>query len=480
MSLVKNTLIYTAGGFLPKVVSFLLLPVLTAYLSREDYGIVAALTSLAALVGIFATLQLPGSGMFRCYFDYHTEGERQRFIGTIVTAVSVMSLAAFTLCLVAHVWLQRLYPNIAFHPFYTLALAAMPLQVNVDTFQLLFRLQERPGPFVAISLANFLLNIGLTLWLVVGWHMGALGVLWAGVLAQACTLPAALWLSRASFRLAWDGAMFRNALMFSLQSLPYMVIAMVVVNIDRYLINHLSSVAELGIYGAAEKLAGVFNLLGGAVMMAFDPMFCRVASSEPLEQARVFLGSVSTQVIIAFVLLGTAAILFANDIVRLMMHPKFSATAAVLPWLLAAGVAGVVDGVGSIGAKYAKKVIWFVPVYLARGGLVIGLDLWLVPHLGAVGAGIANLATAVMVMLLRFACSRAFWPVPINLLKIAVAMGLGTLVVIIGLSNLGGTGFSALAFKLLLFLLYALWIIRSMAWWSYLHRFWSRLSWVRA
>jgi O-antigen/teichoic acid export membrane protein len=176
-------------------------------------------------------------------------------------------------------------------------------------------------------------------------------------------------------------------------------------------------------------------------MMAFDPMFCRVASSEPLEKARVLLGSVSTQVIVAFILVGAATILFANDIVRLMMHPKFSATAAVLPWLLAAGVAGVADGVGSIGAKYAKKVIWFVPVYLARGALVIGLDLLLVPHLGAVGAGIANFATAVVVMLLRFACSRAFWPVPLQLKRIALVVGAGTLVIVIGFHRPMGVGF---------------------------------------
>lgn len=471
--MVKNSVIYVAGGLLPKVVSFLLLPLITCYLSKEDYGIVTAVTTLSALIGTLATLNLPGTGMFRCYYDYPEGESRHQFVGTIITSVVILSVGALIGCLAAHVFLQKIYPTIPFYPFYFLALMALPLQIFFEIFQLLFRINERPVPYVLLSSVNFLLSMMSTILLVVVYHMGAEGILWAAIIAHLLTLPVMLWLSRDYYRITWAWPMLRNALSFSLQSIPAIAIAALTVNLDRYLINRLSSTEELGIYGVADKLASVFAILGTSVLMAFDPMFFRVAATEPPEKSRPFLGHISTQLIIAFIFIGVGAITISRDLVALMMDRKFAPAALVVPWLIASAIAGVADVICSAGAKYAKKIIWFVPIYIARGVLVVGLDILLVPKLGALGAGIANLVLAVTMMFMRFGCSRFFWPVPINVKRIGLVLLVGLIPSLMG--NLlperpFGWNFAA---KVIIFALYAFWVIRLMHWGSILVRCYS-------
>ena len=48
--LVKNTIILAIGTFLPRVASFVVLPILTEYLSQEEYGTYDLITVLVSLL----------------------------------------------------------------------------------------------------------------------------------------------------------------------------------------------------------------------------------------------------------------------------------------------------------------------------------------------------------------------------------------------------------------------------------------------
>ena len=57
-ALVKNTIVLSLGTFLPKAVSFITLPILTAYLTKSEYGIYDLLLVLVSLLLPAATLQI--------------------------------------------------------------------------------------------------------------------------------------------------------------------------------------------------------------------------------------------------------------------------------------------------------------------------------------------------------------------------------------------------------------------------------------
>ena len=73
--LIKNTTIYALGDIVPKIISFLIFPVLTSYLSPEDYGIINYVNTLNLLLTI---LGFCGLNTYYLVYYYRQEDERQQ------------------------------------------------------------------------------------------------------------------------------------------------------------------------------------------------------------------------------------------------------------------------------------------------------------------------------------------------------------------------------------------------------------------
>jgi len=62
-NLIKKVSIYTSANILVKAIPFLLLPVLTRYLSPSDYGIIAIFQVILAFLIVFIGLNSNGAVM---------------------------------------------------------------------------------------------------------------------------------------------------------------------------------------------------------------------------------------------------------------------------------------------------------------------------------------------------------------------------------------------------------------------------------
>ena len=93
-ALLKNTLILSLGTFVPKAVSFVTLPILTASLSKEEYGTYDLILVLVSLILPAATLQIQ-TAAFRFLIKYRNCREKQEAIITnIFVFSSVVSVVA--------------------------------------------------------------------------------------------------------------------------------------------------------------------------------------------------------------------------------------------------------------------------------------------------------------------------------------------------------------------------------------------------
>jgi len=79
--LAKNTFILAIGTFLPKFVAIITLPILTGYLTKEEYGTYDLITVLVSLVLPAATLQIQ-TAAFRFLIDVRHDVDS---IKTIIT-----------------------------------------------------------------------------------------------------------------------------------------------------------------------------------------------------------------------------------------------------------------------------------------------------------------------------------------------------------------------------------------------------------
>lgn len=96
-NLAKNTIIIAFGTFLPKMTNLITLPLITAALTKEEYGTYDLISTLVALFLPFATLQIQ-SAAFRYLIDCRkNEAEIKRIITNIFAFVMPLSLGALAI-----------------------------------------------------------------------------------------------------------------------------------------------------------------------------------------------------------------------------------------------------------------------------------------------------------------------------------------------------------------------------------------------
>ena len=94
--LVKNTAILTIGKMCTQFVSFLLLPLYTALLSTEEYGIVDLFTTYIALILPLVCWQLD-QGIFRFMIDCREDETKTKALFSSITSVNVVQALAVVL-----------------------------------------------------------------------------------------------------------------------------------------------------------------------------------------------------------------------------------------------------------------------------------------------------------------------------------------------------------------------------------------------
>lgn len=423
-TILKNSIIYTFGNILPKAISFLMLPVITRFVTRDDYGIITSITAIASILGVIAALQI-GSALRRCYFDYKSDQDRKLFVGTTLISVSTLNLVVVFLCFLGQNILQSVFPEVPFFPFYAIGLITVPLVSVFSVFQTVYQVEQKPIPFVIMSLLSFTLNMVFLIVFVVVNKMGARGMLLAALIANGLSLPIAFSMGRRLFVLNWSFSMFKNALSFGIKCIPFVLTGYIITYMDRVLVSRYASNEELGLYGVAFKLAGILALVNSAIIMSFEPFFFKVASTEEEKNAKNLLGLLCTKIIIVFLFFVLGMLLFYENIVDIMLDVKFSKVSEILPFLILANLFNFWDGVGSLGTKFAKKHIWFTPIYIVAGLTNLGLNILWIPKYGAVGAAMATMVSTGIVMLSRTLSSQYFWHVSMKYHRILEAVLLG-------------------------------------------------------
>ena len=107
--LLKNTTIVSIGKIATQLITFLLLPVYTAVLTKEEYGIVDLLNTLVSLVFPIITLQIE-QGIFRYLVDYRDDRDKQKEVITSVFRFVFKQLIIYVVIfLIASIWINNSY-----------------------------------------------------------------------------------------------------------------------------------------------------------------------------------------------------------------------------------------------------------------------------------------------------------------------------------------------------------------------------------
>ncbi|MGH2950694.1 MAG: lipopolysaccharide biosynthesis protein, partial [Solirubrobacterales bacterium] len=397
---------YTASSILSKLVAVFLLPVYTAYLTPSDYG--AAEVMLVSVVAASIVIRF---GVIEALLRfYYLSGERrEQVVSTGFAALfwTATAGAAVGLALaepISELLLDR--PDAELARLAVLGLWTLTLWEYVLT---LLRLDERARAYFAITMVNVIVTIPFTVWLVVVEDQGAAGILLGTFASGAIFLGWRLWRERHRLRFVPDRALLRRMLRFGLPTMPAELSLYSLNFIDRILIVRLAGLAEAGLYALAIKFAQGMNVIARGFQLAFPPLAYSIADDDEARRAYSLVFTWFAAVC-AF---GVAGLwLLSRWIVELLAAPEFFESYEAIG-LLATGI--------SLYALYLVLVVvlgrtgrteFNLPATASGTAVNVVLNLILVPEHGIVGAGIALVASYLVVLGLMYLLTQRLFPVP--------------------------------------------------------------------
>jgi O-antigen/teichoic acid export membrane protein len=404
---------YTAASILSKVIAVALLPLYTRHLTLADYG--NAEVMFAAVVSVSIVVRL---GLIEALLRfYYREGEdadavvASSFAGIFWLATLGALLALPFAGPIAEALLNPKTPAEAgqMADLARISIGGLWALTLFEYMLTLFRLEERARAFFLTTLVNVLVTIALTVVLVVVASEGARGLLLASYASGAATVLVLIALQWRRLSLRFDRTLLRRLLRFGLPTMPAEVSLYLLNFVDRIILVHSVSAAAVGLYSLAVKFAQAVNVLVRGFQLAWPPLAYSIR--EDGEARRVY-ASVVTLFVAGCAFVVTGMWLFSRWIVRALAAPEFFGAYKVI---------GLISVAVTLYALYMVMVVilgrtgrteFNFPAALGALASNVALNLVLVPAWGIVGAGVALVASYLVVVALMYGFTQRLFPVP--------------------------------------------------------------------
>jgi O-antigen/teichoic acid export membrane protein len=420
-SLFRNLAIYGAGDAATSLVSLLLLPVYTAYLGPEDYGVIALLLIIEAVTKVLFRWGVDTAFM-RLYYDCPDQTARQRLASSLFYFLFALNGALLVAgILFAGALSVRLFDT----PRYTTLVALVITNMFVTGFYFIpfqvLRIREQSKQFIALAFARSAGTLVMRLVFVVAAGMGVLGIVLADLIVTALFTAVLVRWFAPLIRPVFSSAVLRDALAFGLPRIPHSIAHHVMGLADRYLLSLFGTLRDVGLYSIGATFGLALKLFLSAFESAWTPFFLGTMR-EP--DAKRIYSLASTYIIMTLVLLVAGLSAVADDVVRLATQEPFHEAAIVTPWIALGVLFQGIYLVGSIGLIITKRTTRY-PLATGFAAIVsLTANLVLIPRYGMLGAAWSNAIAYATLAAVTVGFSWRLYPIPYEwsrLLRIAAA-----------------------------------------------------------
>jgi len=407
--LIRHTLIYTLARGASGAVNLLALALFTRLLSPGEYGQYALVLACVGVVNA-VLFQWLNMGARRFLAAYSTR--RDSFLATIGRAY--LQLAAFALVLALTAVIVVADPGLRGLIVLGAILACSQSWLDLNLELSLASLRPmRYGTlqfiraFVAAACGAVLAYEGL----------GARGVIIGAVIGY---VTPGLWLAASDWRIASlrgrDSTLVRGLLGYGLPLTATYALAFVVTSSDRLLLGWLKGSAAVGPYAAAyDTTSQALIVLMMMVNLSAFPLAVRALEEHGVEIATKQLTQHAV-LLVAIALPATVGLaILAPNIAATVFGSSFQAPAAeLMPWLAAgalfAGVKAFYFDLSFQLGRVTTKQVW---VSASAAALNVALNVWWIPHLGALGAAWASLVAFLVGCTLSAVLGRRVFRMPL-------------------------------------------------------------------
>lgn len=419
-SLAKETAIYGVSSIVGRFLNYLLVPVYTIALpaSSGGYGVVTNIYAWVALMLVLLTCGME-TGFFR--FANKGQDDPMRVYSTTLLSVSIGSMVFVILGLL---FLEPIAGWLEYgeHPWY---IGMMMIVVAMDAIQSIpfayLRYKKRPIKFAALKLLFIFLNIALNLFYYVVLKGNDVG--YAFLFNLICTSVVMLCMipELRGFTYVLDRELLKRMLRYSLPLVILGVAGILNQVADKIIFpfvypDEAEATVQLGIYGAASKIAMIMAMFTQAFRFAYEPFVFGKSkekdSREMYAQAMKFF--------IIFTLLAFLAVMFYLDILRHIIGRDYWDGLRVVPIVMAAEIFMGIYFNLSFWYKLIDETRWGAYFSLTGCTILILMNIFLIPKYGYIACAWAGFTGYGVAMLLSYFVGQKKYPIQYDLKAIGM------------------------------------------------------------
>lgn len=422
-ALVKNTLIISLGTFLPQLFNFVTIPVLTKYLTVEEYGTYDLIITVVALLLPIATLQIQ-SAAFRFLLDIRGDKEKSKVIvSNIITFTVIMSLSVLIVfCCILN--LQSVYLK-------TLICIYLFLDVFYNTLGQISRgLSDNKGYAVGAIVLSAVKTTLIVLF-VVCFKDGIIGILIAFCVAYLIADIFLIIRRKIYNYYSLKDVSFveiRKLLSYSWPMVPNNLSSWVLKMSDRLVITYYLGTSANAIYAAANNIPNIVNLARSVFVMAWQENASLAVEDEDSAAyySRMFALTFSLVAGATAMLIGLTPLLF-----KILIQGNYQEAYGQMPVLFMGIFFSCISAFhGGIYIAH-KKTLSGGMTMIAAAIVNLVLDLLLIKHVGIYAGSVSTLVSYFLLFLFRLFDVKRFQKIEYSYWKIIGQISILTVMCVI-------------------------------------------------
>ena len=435
-SVVKDTAIYGLSSIVGRFLNYLLVPLYTAKLSAASggYGVITNVYAYTALLMVILTY-----GMETTFFRYvNKEGENPDKVYS-TTMISVASTSLLFVLLVL-LFLQPIssFMGYADHSSY---IWVMAVTVAVDAFACIpfayLRYKKRPMKFAILKLANIMMAILLNLFfflLLPAWtgDGGLVDAGYAFYINLFCSVALLFFLLKeiTAVKFDFDKALLRRMLSYSWPILVLGVAGILNQTADKILFPYIyqgtDAHSQLGIYGAASKIAMIMAMITQAFRYAYEPFV--FGNNNDKDSRNTYAKAMKFFII--FTLLAFLVVMAYIDLLKYIIGRDYWEGLKVVPVVMAAEIMMGIYFNLSFWYKLIDKTIWGAWFSGIGCVVLITVNVLFVPRYGYMACAWAGFMGYASAMTISYLVGQKKYPINYPLKEIVLYVALAAVLYI--------------------------------------------------
>lgn len=395
-SFISNSMVYAIIEAMQKGVLFILMPLMTFYITPDEYGLISTALMVIAFLGAILTMSLHGA--IARYYNLYSGTLQRAFLSSIFVFLTIfLCVILFFVLLVSPFIFDNFIPELEFNSYYIYIVIISFSQPIISLILSLLKIKQDVKSYTLISSLYFSMKVVFFIFFVFIYRLESKGYLLSLLISNVVITFISLIYVAKSIGVYFDFRFLKRALKYSIPMIPVSLLSLVNNLIDRAYILSYIGLSGVGIYYFGLQLSGIILMMLHAVNSAFTPIFYKLTSNKSNDLGMLYL--IGDLFVVFSCSLFVFITLFGGFIIDAFFDAKYHEVIDVLPIIsLSAGLTSVYlinTNLLSLNIKLVK-----MKTYIILFGAVVNCLLsWaLTKSLGLIGAALSTLVSNVVII----------------------------------------------------------------------------------